>query len=113
MNKFLIALGSLTFLGLVIVYGEVEAVKIGYDIRQLNILKLELRTNLKEKQLQIASLKAPENLERLMSDFKVELTNPQVFRLAKARNAEVESYSTNRGFFSKMFETTAQADSAR
>lgn len=83
MSRYLTILATVTFLGLTVVYGEVEAMKTGYEIRQLNILKRDLTHRLKESEFRIASVTSPDKLEERMDAFQVKLASPKTLRIAR------------------------------
>ena len=117
MKKFITCVITLTAFGLIVVYGEVEAMKIGYDIRQLNIRKRELTHRMKSSEFEIASLTAPDYLEARMAADHVHLVNPTFLRIAKVSRpikiqGEQESSFRNR-LLSRLFVTSAQADSTQ
>ena len=118
MKKFIITVTSLTLVALVVVYGEVEAMKTGYDIRQLNIRKRELTHRMKESEFEIATLTAPEQLEEKMLAYRVKLVNPKLLKIAKLNKAtgygsSPEDSTKKNAFWTKLFVTSAQADTTR
>jgi len=113
MKRFILSIISMTALGLIVVYGEVEAMKIGYDIRQLNIRKHEVKYRIKESEIEIASLTAPENLLEKMVAQQVTLVDTKPMRIARLDGGRVEGDSKSpSGFnalFTRFFVSSAQA----
>jgi hypothetical protein len=108
---------AFTVLGLWTVHGKMETIKVGYDIRQLNIRKLELTHRMKEAELQIANLTAPDKLQDKMSRFDVKLVNPELKKIARATWDDVPEENSARAdeptLLAKLFLKSAQADTAR
>jgi len=63
MNRFILGLGCISLIGLIVVAGEVEIVKTGYDIRRLNLKKHALRHDVNKREYHLANLKTPQKLE--------------------------------------------------
>lgn len=118
MKKFMVTLISLVIIGLVIVYGEVEAMKVGYEIRKLGIRKRELTHQLKESEYGVATLTAPERLERTMNAYHVKLVNPTLLRVAKlpqdqGLEGQGRQGSNDNAFLARFLVPSAQADTTR
>lgn len=117
MSRYLLVLTTVTFLGLAIVYGEVEAMKTGYEIRQLSILKRDLTHRLKESEFQIASVTSPDRLEERMDSYRVKLASAKTLKIARIGAPETGQDSTvsgrNASAFTRFLVPTAQADSSR
>lgn len=77
MRRFIVLVALATMAGLVSVYGEVEAVKIGYTIRQLEETKSQSLDRSRALEYNIARLKAPHNLERRLLAQKITLESPK------------------------------------
>ncbi|OGW90559.1 MAG: hypothetical protein A3D28_04395 [Omnitrophica bacterium RIFCSPHIGHO2_02_FULL_63_14] len=63
--------------GLISVYGETEAVKIGYTIRKQEERRIQLLDRSRALQYSIAHFKAPNNLERRLQAQRIELQAPK------------------------------------
>lgn len=117
MSRYLMILSTVTFFGLAIVYGEVEAMKTGYEIRQLSILKRDLTHRLKESEFQIASVTSPEKLEEQMGAYRVKLASPKTMRIARIgapESSQSQTSSAHAGSaLTGFFVPTAQADTPR
>lgn len=119
MKRFTAILILSTFAGLFYVYEEVEAVKIGYLIRQEEQAKsLELDRS-RALKYNIARLKAPETLERKLQAQSIKLEAPKtwqtlVMESPTGRGAKhpalSRSWFGNPVFFTKFFLGTAQAE---
>ncbi len=115
MSRYLMILTTVTFLGLAIVYGEVEAMKTGYEIRQLSIQKRDLTHRLKESEFQIASVTSPDKLEERMESYRVKLASPKTLRIARIGSPASGSASSarNASALTGFLVPTAQADTPR
>lgn len=85
MKRFIFSILLVTLVGLAVVYGEIEAMKTGYRIRQLNMKKIWLVRNQKRLEFEVASLKTPHRLEQWIASQKVELVPSKPLRLARNR----------------------------
>lgn len=114
MSRYLAVLATVTFVGLAVVYGEVEAMKTGYEIRQLSIQKRDLTHRLKESEFQIATVTSPDRLEEKMDSYRVKLASPRTMKIARISTEPSNSAGSSRGtFLSGFLVPTAQADTAR
>lgn len=77
MKRFTAFVVCLTLAGLTYVYGEVEAVKIGYTIRKQQEARAQSLDRSRALQYNIARLKSPRNLERRLEAQKIELESPK------------------------------------
>lgn len=77
MKKFVAMVVLVTLAGLVYVYSEVEAVKIGYTIRKQEETKTMFLDRARALQYNIARLKSPANLERKLLAQKINLESPK------------------------------------
>lgn len=116
MSRYLMVLMTVTVLGLAVVYGEVEAMKTGYEIRQLSIQKRDLTHRLKESEFMLASVTSPDKLEERMESYRVKLASPRTLKIARigapgagTHQAAGKSGSGLNGFWVP----TAQADTPR
>jgi len=117
-KRGLVAILSMTAIGLVVVYGELEAVRIGYQIRQLSIQKHELTHRLKKAECEIASMVVPRRLEERMSDYRVKLAKAQRRTIALAGDAGGFRREAAGGFgpsklLARILLSEAKADTAR
>ena len=117
MARFVSFVVLATFAGLFYVYAEVEAVKIGYTIRQQEEAKVQALDRARALKYNIASLKAPHNLERRLLAQKILLESPkqwQTLVLSQGVNGKkqtlVGSPINRPPFFVKFFVGTAQAE---
>jgi hypothetical protein len=102
-------------MGLSIVYGEVEAMKTGYEIRQLSIQKRDLTHRLKEREFQIASVTSPEKLEAQMLAYNVKLSSSHLMKIARLESQETDASASGQGnsALTRFLVPTAQADTPR
>ena len=77
MRRFVFFLTMVTGAGLLYVYTEVEAVKIGYTIRKQEEAKVQVLDRGRALKYNIASLKAPHNLERKLLAQRILLESPK------------------------------------
>ena len=117
MTRFLTALIALTIAGLVFVYTEVEAVKVGYVIRKQEENKVLLIDRSRQLKYNIARLKAPGTLEKRLVAQRVVLQSPKVWQTIMVRDgmrvADPASIRPplNQGLaLAKLFIGTAQAE---
>ena len=106
-----------TLAGLLCVYGEVEAVKIGYEIRTQEETRMQALDRARALKYNIASLKAPHNLERRLSAQRIVLESPKSWQtLMIAGKPGVNKPSGSRFwlerpfFVGRFFVGTAQAE---
>lgn len=118
MKRFFFCVLLVTLVGIGVVYGEVEAVKTGYRIRQLNLKKLSMITDRKQLEFEVAKLKAPRRLEKWMQTQEVCLSHGKFLKLAR-RNTEKTDHSASEkpgiGLIrlARIFLGTAQAGSEK
>src|SRR3989344_917895 len=117
MAKFISVMICTTLAGLLCVYGEVEAVKIGYEIRKQQEVKMQALDRTRALKYNIASLKAPKNLERRLLAQRIVLESPKswqtlvLYNGAEAKKPGLLGASSNRApFFTRFFVGTAQAE---
>ena len=117
MAKFISVMICTTLAGLLCVYGEVEAVKIGYEIRKQQEAKMQTLDRARALKYNIASLKAPQNLERRLLAQRIVLESPKSWQTlvlsngAEAKKPGLLGASSNRPpFFTRFFVGTAQAE---
>jgi len=117
MTRFILFVISTTFAGLVFVYTEVEAVKIGYTIRKQDEAKTQLLDRERALKYNIASLKSPHNLERRLVAQRILLESPKQWQTLVLANAAAGKKASGVGtglprppLFSRFFVGTAQAE---
>lgn len=119
MKRFLAILLLSTFAGLFYVYEEVEAVKVGYFIRQQEQAKALALDRSRALKYNIARLKAPETLERKLQAQSIKLESPTSWQTLVTDDSLgrgdrhpglVRSWFGNPAFFTKFFLGTAQAE---
>ena len=115
MKQFVALLLCATLAGLCYVYEEVEAVKIGYEIRKKDEKKTLLLDRARALKYNIAHLQAPHNLEKKLSAQRIELQAPKswqtlVFADDRAKGSGIAGNTLNRPFISRFFVGTAQAE---
>lgn len=119
MRRFTALLVLSTFAGLFYVYEEVEAVKIGYFIRQQEQSRSLALDRFRALKYNIARLKAPETLERKLEALRLKLEAPASWRTLvrvnpSDRGAKPTGFSRpwfgNPAFFTRFFLGTAQAE---
>ena len=119
MKRFTAILVLSTLAGLFYVYEEVEAVKIGYFIRQEEQAKSLALDRSRALKYNIARLKAPETLERKLEAKSIKLEAPAVWQTLVMENPSGQgakrpglsgSWFGNPVFFTKFFLGTAQAE---
>lgn len=115
MTRYLSFLMTVTIVGLAVVYGEVEAMKTGYEIRQLSIQKRELTHRLKEREIQIATVTSPDKLEEKMDAYKVKLASPRTMKIARVSTESSGSGASSgrASGLSGFLVPTAQAENVR
>jgi hypothetical protein len=111
LKKYLISLFILTVMGLVIVHGEIAAIRTGYEVRQMNITKQNLMNSIKQLEAETSILKTPRRLENWMTVNRVNLNKPQYEQLARADTRQTSEYKDS--FLTKLFWGTARADTER
>ena len=117
MAKFISIMICTTLAGLLCVYGEVEAVKIGYEIHKQQEIKTQALDRARALKYNIASLKAPQNLERRLLAQRIVLESPKSWQTlvlsngAEAKKPGLLGASSNRPpLFTRFFVGTAQAE---
>ncbi len=107
---------TVTLSGLVYVYSEIEAVKIGYQIRKQEETKVQLLDRARALKYNVARLKAPHNLERKLIAQKIVLDSPkqwQTLVMQGPRGVQPQMAGPVKQeppFFTKFFVGTAQAE---
>jgi len=113
-KRFVLIVSLVTFVGLAVVCAEVEAVKTGYEIRQLNLKKMELANQIKLLEFEIATLKTPRRLEQWMGNARLNLTHSKTMTLVKNVEEPRRAVdSKNPIHIARLFLGIAQADSER
>lgn len=117
MVRFLVFVVMVTVSGLFYVYEEVSAVQIGYTIRKQQEAKVQALDRGRALKYNIASLKAPHNLERKLLAQRIALESPKrwqtlmVSDAVKAKKTSVmQSPMNSASFLTKFFMGTAQAE---
>lgn len=119
MKRFTAILILSTFAGLFYVYEEVEAVKVGYFIRQQEQTKALALDRSRELKYNIARLKAPETLERKLQAQSIKLESPTSWETLVMDSPSgskgghpglVKTWFGNPALFTKFFLGTAQAE---
>ena len=118
MKRFISILILSTLTGLFYVYEEVEAVKIGYQIRQQEQVKSLSLDRSRALKYNIARLKAPETLERRLETQSIRLQAPKSWQTLPSSVSQGQkqgawlqgSWLGNPPFFTKFFLGTAQAE---
>ena len=117
MARFLCFVFFVTFAGLFYVYEEVAAVKIGYTIRKQEEAKVQALDRGRALKYNIASLKAPHNLERKLLAQRILLESPKQWQTlvlsgpGNGKAPQVTSPPMNPPpFLTKFFIGTAQAE---
>ncbi len=119
MKRFTAILILATFAGLFYVYEEVEAVKVGYLIRQEEQSRSLALDRTRALKYNIARLKAPETLERKLEAQRIKLEAPTSWQTLvsvnpsgrEAKHPDLSgSWFGNPAFFTKFFLGTAQAE---
>jgi hypothetical protein len=114
--RFLTFVIAVTAAGLFYVYEEVAAVQIGYTIRKQQEAKVQALDRGRALKYNIASLKAPHNLERKLLAQRIELESPKRWQTlmvsegARVKKASVMQTSAPASFLTKFFVGTAQAE---
>ena len=117
MKKFVAMLVLATLSGLVYVYAEVEAVKIGYTIRKQEEMKTMLIDRARTLKYNIGRLKSPANLERKLQAQKISLESPKSWRTLTLDSGKkpivqpdlIQTLWNRPGIFAKLFVGTAEA----
>ncbi|MBF0253885.1 MAG: hypothetical protein HQL11_02005 [Candidatus Omnitrophica bacterium] len=111
MARILMAIMVWVGFGLMAVYGEVEALKVGYDIRQLSIQKYELTHSIRDRECKIAGLTVPQNLEDRLDHYRVKLAKTPRLKVARALSDKTtpSSESGARLLLARVFMGSAEA----
>ena len=116
MNRFVSFLICATLAGLCYVYTEVEAVKIGYEIRRQEEVKVQILDRSRALKYNIAALKAPHNLERRLSAQNIKLEPPKSWQTLLVADGTAQKTAQSRPtlhqppFWGRFFVGTAQAE---
>ena len=117
MAKFISVIVCTTFAGLLCVYGEIEAVKIGYEIRKQEEVRMQSLDRTRALKYNIARLKAPHNLERKLLAQHIVLESPKSWQTLVLSNGTEGKKPGSSGttlnrppFFTRFFVGTAQAE---
>ena len=117
MAKFISVIVCATLAGLLCVYGEIEAVKIGYQIRKQEETKTQALDRARALKYNIARLKAPHNLERKLLAQHIVLESPKSWQtLVLSNGTQVKKPGSSGAslnhppFFTRFFVGTAQAE---
>lgn len=118
MTRFMAAIATVTLGCLLFVHLEVETVKAGYVIRKQEEVKLQALDRARALKYNIASLKAPHNLERRLLAQKITLASPEQWKtlVMPGAGSEIKSSGMNdypaysAPFFTKFFVGTARAE---
>ena len=112
MARFLIILFFSGMAGLFYVYTEVEAVKVGYFIRQQEEAKAQSLDRARALKYNIAALKAPQNLERKLTAQKIQLESPRSWQtlVLPGKGTAKPAPAIQRPPFFRFFLGTAQAE---
>ena len=116
MKRFIACLLLVTAASLFYVYQEVEAVKVGYQIRKQEETKTLYLDRTRALKYNIARLKAPNNLERRLLSERIVLQAPKSWQTlviapsAAPRPSGIESLWSRPPLFGKLLVGTAQAE---
>ncbi len=115
MKRFAAFLLCATLAGLTYVHAEVEAVKVGYHIRKQEEAKVQALDQARSLKYNIASLKAPHNLEKKLLAQRIQLEAPKSWNTLVLPGGTVQRKPEvlpvqRTPFFSKFLIGTAQAE---
>ena len=117
MKRFMAFLVLATLAGLFYVYEEVEAVKVGYEIRKQEQEKSMLLDRARALKYNIARLKAPQTLERKLLAQRINLESPKSWQTlvladgpSTGKSEMMRPPSGHSPLFLKFFLGTAQAE---
>lgn len=112
MAKFAAIVLCVTFGSLLYVYTEVEAVRIGYEIRKQEETKTAFLDRARALKYNIARLKAPHNLERKLLSQRIVLESPKSWKTLVVQDGSkpAQTVMQRPAFFGKFFVGTAQAE---
>ena len=115
MKRFTFFLVTATLAGLLYVHVEMEAVKVGYWIRNQEQRKVQALDRGRTLKYNIASLKAPYNLEKKLLLRHIQLESPKswntlVLETGNAVKRPAAWPQTQPAFLTKFFIGTAQAE---
>ena len=120
MIRFLCIVVITTLGGLFYVYEEVSAVKIGYAIRKQEATRVQVLDRNRTLKYNIASLKAPHNLEKKLLSERILLQSPKQWQtlvvtsgMPAKRPSLVQPVYKPWAFIGKFFIGTAQAEAER
>ena len=109
MKRFVLGVLAVMVVGLGVVTAEIEALKTGYHIRQLNLQKLDLVNQMKHLEFEIANLKTPERLEQWMATSRVKLGQSRTVELARVEPLPQPAKGNGFTRLARLFLGTAQA----
>jgi len=113
-KRFVSALVLATSAALFYVNQEVEAVKVGYEIRRQEEARVQALDHARALKYNIARLKAPKNLEKKLLAERIQLESPQSWQTlvlpGRGAQAGVQPRDVHPPFFTKFFVGTAQAE---
>lgn len=116
MRRFAVILACITLASLFYVYEEVEAVRVGYQIRLLEERKTQFLDRARALQYNIARLKAPHNLEKKLQAQRIVLESPKTWQTivlpepGRKVSPAWQAWMGRPPFLSKLFVGTAQAE---
>ncbi len=116
LKRYLIALSLLAGVGIIAVYGEVAAYKVGDDIRYLNLEKREMTLKIKAAEYKLASLSTLDHLEARLQGLDVVLGNTKLIRIARVNTTTPQvrlASNPTKNFLSNFAIRTAQADNSK
>ncbi|MFT5207069.1 MAG: hypothetical protein ACI9CF_000817 [Candidatus Omnitrophota bacterium] len=116
LKRYLIAISLLACVGIVAVYGEVEAYKVGDDIRYLNLEKREMTLKIKAAEYKLASLSTLDRLESRLQGLDIVLGNTKFIRIARVDTTPQQirlASNPTKNFLSNFLVRTAQADNSK
>ena len=118
MRRFLSALFVVTLAGLVVVYSEVEAVKIGYAIQKQEERKMLVLDRQRALKYNIARMESPGVMEKKLEARRIVLESPKAWQTlvltdfdeAAAKRSRMEPWFYHPSLLMKFFVGTAQAE---
>lgn len=118
MRRFAAFVICITLAGLVYVYAEVEAVKIGYGIQKQEQFKTRALDRARALKYNVNRLEAPHNLERKLQAQRIQLESPRQWQTLvispsagiKRAGISQQSLFQSPHLFGRFFLGTAQAE---
>ncbi|MDI6732904.1 MAG: hypothetical protein QME51_02075 [Planctomycetota bacterium] len=84
--RFYVIIGLITFLGLVTTWQQIQTVRYGYRISQINKVKEKVVNEQLSLKLELTTLKSPQHLLTSKSFLTLKMVHPEVLNIDNFRN---------------------------